>query len=221
MTSPRGSTSRKFAVAAEIDSAAVRRINSALLNLSQKEAGLAMRRGFTKWGRFARATLAAAAPMGRATATEFVRGSVRPNVHLKFNVQAKVKGFRQGLVQWVAVGIKEIPGSYLTPHWYLRWVEYGHLIVRAVAEGEPRKMVKGADGVSRYNPSYYTEHAAWTERNRTELVRLRGRGLLTARGKKVVGRSGGTKFISRTAPVVTAQAERYLMPEIEKALQKV
>lgn len=208
-------------MAAHIDAEAVKRINSALLNLGQKEAGLAMRRGFTKWSRFAKAALAAAAPMGRETATEYVRGSVRPNVHLKFNVHTRVRGFRKGLVQWVAVGIKEIPGSYLTPHWYLRWVENGHLIVRAVAPGEPTKMKKDADGVSRYNPNYYSEHAAWTERNRTEIVRLRGRGLLTARGKKIVGRSGGTKFVSRTAPIVTAQAERYLMPEIEKELRKV
>lgn len=148
MTSPRGSTrGRRFAVAAEIDDAAVRRINSALLNLSQHEAGKAMRRGFGKWSKVAKRTVEAMAPLGRMAATEKVRGSERPNVHLKFSAHAKVKGYRKGLVQWVAVGIKEIAGSYLTPHWYLRWVENGHAIkrrstneemIRAVSRGERR-----------------------------------------------------------------------------------
>lgn len=130
MTLPRASRGRRFEVAAEIDDAAVRRINSALLKLGQQEAGKAMRRGFTKWSKAAKAAVSANAPFGRATAVEKVRGAVRPNVHLKFSAHAKVKGYRKGLVQWVAVGIKEIAGSYLTPHWYLRWVEEGHAIKR-------------------------------------------------------------------------------------------
>ena len=142
MTSPRGSTgSRKFAVAAEIDDKAVERINRALLNLGQKEAQKAMRRGFGKWSKVAKTMVAAMAPMGRMTSTERVRGAERPNVHLKFSAHSKVKGYRQGLVTWVAVGIKEIPGSYLTPHWYLRWVENGHAIKRRATEEETIRMV--------------------------------------------------------------------------------
>lgn len=138
MTSPRGS----FATIVELDKDAVRRINAALLSLPTKEAGLAMRRGFGKWSRHARKLVEANAPFGRATATEFVRGSVRPNVHLKFSAATKVRGYQKGLVVWAAVGIKEIPGSYLTPHWYLRWVENGHAIKRKATGLEYEARIK-------------------------------------------------------------------------------
>lgn len=125
--------------------AAVQRINAVLLSLPTKEAGNAMRRGFGKWTRAARKVVEANAPFGRATATEQVRGAVRPNVHLKFSGATKVKGYNKGLVVWAAVGIREIPGSYLTPHWYLRWVERGHAIKRAASKGEYEARIKRGD----------------------------------------------------------------------------
>lgn len=138
MTSRRGS----FAVVVELDKNAVQRINSALLNLPQKEAARAMRRGFGKWSRAARKIVEANAPFGRSSATEKIRGSVRPNVHLKFSAATRVKGYSRGLVVWCAVGIKEIPGSYLTPHWYLGWVERGHAIKRRATQLEYDARIK-------------------------------------------------------------------------------
>lgn len=138
MTSKRGS----FAVVLELDKDAVRKINSALLGLPTKEAARAMRRGFGKWGRVAKKIVESNAPFGRSKATEFVRGSVRPNVHLKFAAGTRVKGYSRGLVVWAAVGIKEIPGSYLTPHWYLGWVERGHAIKRKATQLEYDARIK-------------------------------------------------------------------------------
>ena len=188
MTSSRAYSNRKFAVAAEIDGAAVRAINSALLRIGKEDAQKAMRRGFSKWGSATKRMLAAAAPMGRTASTERVRGAVRPNVHLKFNAATRAKGYRKGLVQWIAVGIKEIRGSYLTPHWYLRWVENGHNIVRrATAEEELR-------------------------------ARTRGESPKLAR-RKTIGRVAPNPFVRRTATVALSQVDRFLMPEIEKAVK--
>ena len=132
MTSRRAS----FAVVVSLDEAAVRRINSRLLELGEKDARNAMRRGFGRWSRAAKKLVEQYAPFGRSASTEQVRGTRRPNVHLKFSAATKVKGYRKGLVQWCAVGIKEITGSYLTPHWYLRWVENGHALRRKATESE-------------------------------------------------------------------------------------
>lgn len=132
MTSRRGS----FAMIVELDRDAVRRINARLLELSEVDARNAMRRGFGKWTRAAKKIVEANAPFGRSNPTETIRGSARPNVHLKFNAATKVRGYRKGLVQWAAVGIKEITGSYLTPHWYLGWVERGHALARRATAGE-------------------------------------------------------------------------------------
>lgn len=132
MTSQRGS----FAVIVELDRRSVEQINHRLLQLPQQNASRAMRRGFGKWSRSARRIVEANAPFGRATPTERIRGSARPNVHLKFNAATRIKGYRKGLVVWAAVGIKEIPGSYLTPHWYLGWVERGHAIRRKSTDPE-------------------------------------------------------------------------------------
>jgi len=138
MTSRRGS----FATIVELDKDAVRRINAALLSLPTKEASLAMRRGFGKWTRTVKKVVEANAPFGRATATEKIRGDIRPNVHLKFSAATKIKGYSRGLVVWAAVGIKEIRGSYLTPHWYLGWVERGHAIKRGASTLEYEARIK-------------------------------------------------------------------------------
>jgi hypothetical protein len=136
MTSRNGSTSKTFAIGCEIDEKAIERINQQLLMLSQKDARNAMRRGLGKWSRFTKKTLEATAPFGRATATEYVRKAVRPNVHLKWSVITRVKGYSKGLVTWMAVGVKRIDGTYLTPHWYQGWVENGHAIKRATTQAE-------------------------------------------------------------------------------------
>jgi hypothetical protein len=190
MTSPQGSSrGRKFALACEIDAASVRRINHALMQLSQKEASLAMRRGFSKWGRATKAYVSASAPMGRPSSVEYVRGAIRPNVHLKFAVATKQKGFRKGLVQWFGVGIQEISGSYLTPHWYLRWVENGHLIKRKSTKAEKAwEISRGA------SPK--------------------------AAARRVIGRVLANPFMQRAANFMLPQAERFLVIECNKALEK-
>jgi len=134
MTLPRGSKS--FVLGTEIDSQALERVNHALLRLSEKDARNAMRRGLGKWSKVVKKSLEASAPFGRTTATEKVRGVVRPNVHLKWSLITKVKGYSKGLVTWVGVGIRRIDGSYLTPHWYLGWLENGHLIKRRSTTAE-------------------------------------------------------------------------------------
>jgi hypothetical protein len=136
MTSLPNFKGQTFAIGCEIDERAIKRINAQLLKLSQKDARNAMRRGLGKWSRFTKKTLEATAPFGRATATEYVRKAVRPNVHLKWSVATKVKGYSRGLVQWIAVGVKRIDGSYLTPHWYHGWLENGHAIKRATTQAE-------------------------------------------------------------------------------------
>lgn len=136
MTSPPNFKGQTFAIGCEIDERSIERINAQLLKLNQKDARNAMRRGLGKWSRFTKKTLEATAPFGRATATEYVRKAVRPNVHLKWSVATKVKGYSKGLVQWIAVGVKRIDGSYLTPHWYHGWLENGHAIKRATTQAE-------------------------------------------------------------------------------------
>lgn len=125
-----------LAVRAEIDGAAIDAINKRLAALEKDGAAKAMRNGFRKWGNITKKVVQANAPFGKAKATEKIRGVVRPNVHLKWNVITKVKGYAQGKVVWLAIGIKEIRGSYLTPHWYLRWIEYGHEVKRAASKYE-------------------------------------------------------------------------------------
>lgn len=136
MTSPPNFRGRTFAIGCEIDEQAIRTINSRLVELEQRDARNAMRRGFGKWGRATKKVLEANAPFGKTSATERVRGATRPNVHLKWSVATKVKGYSKGLVQWIAVGVKRIDGSYLTPHWYHGWLENGHAIKRATTQAE-------------------------------------------------------------------------------------
>jgi hypothetical protein len=131
-----GRRGRTFAVGVEIDDAALRAINARLLTLNERDARNAMRRGFSKWTGAVRRLLASSAPFGKTSATERVRGAVRPNVHLKWSIATKVKGYSKGLVTWAAVGVKRIDGSYLTPHWYHGWLENGHAIKRATTTAE-------------------------------------------------------------------------------------
>jgi hypothetical protein len=125
-----------LAITAEIDGAAIDAINKRLAALDKDGASKAMRNGFRKWGNITKKVVAANAPFGRAQATEKIRGVTRPNVHLKWNVITKVKGYARGKVVWMAIGIREIKGSYLTPHWYLRWIEYGHEVKRGATKFE-------------------------------------------------------------------------------------
>jgi hypothetical protein len=125
-----------FAVTAEIDGAEIEDLNRRLRRLSVDRAGKAMKNGFRTWGKRYRQAVMALAPYGRSSPTEVVRGEVRPNPHIRDMIAVKVRGYRKGEVIWAAVGVKEVPGSYTTPHWYLRWVEFGHVIKRKSTEAE-------------------------------------------------------------------------------------
>lgn len=141
-----------LSITAELDGNAVDAINKALKRLDAEGAPKAMRNGFKRWTTVVRKVVAKNAPFGRATATEKVRGVIRPNVHLKWNVVTKAKGYAKGRVQWAAIGIREIRGSYLTPHWYLRWIEYGHNVVRAATPQEQlRQRTRGAERRREYS----------------------------------------------------------------------
>lgn len=137
-----------FKAACEIDYGAMDRINAALREMPEKTAGRALRNGFRAYTKLLRKTVESMAPMGSHRATEKVRGVERPNPHIKENIATTVKGYRRGTLIWAAVGVKEVPGSYVTPHWYLRWVEFGHDVKRRatgpemsllVSRGEPRR----------------------------------------------------------------------------------
>ena len=95
-----------------------------------------LRNAFRKWTTMTKKVVAASAPYGRSGATEFVRGEKRPNVHIKNNIATKVKGYSKGTLIWAAVGVKEVRGTYVTPHWYLRWVEFGHDVKRKATMNE-------------------------------------------------------------------------------------
>ena len=128
-------SSNSFRVEVTLDEASLKRTNLRLKALGEKHAGLAMRRGFRKWTTLGKKTMASFAPYGRSRSVETVRGQPRPNPHIRNAVAAKVKGWRKGQVVWAAIGIREIPRSYATPHWYARWVEFGHAIKVRPSEG--------------------------------------------------------------------------------------
>lgn len=123
-------SSNKFTLLCEVSGRDIDAVNDRLLKLGRDGASRAMRNGFRKWTTFAKRLMVANAPFGRSNASEVVRGHRRLNVHIRNNVATKVKGFSKGRVVWAAVGIKEKRGSYDTPHWYLRWVEFGHALKR-------------------------------------------------------------------------------------------
>lgn len=128
-------SSNKFRVEVTLDQTAFTQVNRRLRALGEKHASLAMRRAFRKWTTLGKKTMSALAPYGRRGSTEVVRGQVRPNPHIRDAVASKVKGWRKGQVVWAGIGIREIPRSYATPHWYARWVEFGHALKRRPSEG--------------------------------------------------------------------------------------
>ena len=130
----RTTSSNRFKVEVRLDDAELRRVNLRLKALGDREGPLAMRRAFRKWTTLGKKTMSRLAPYGRGNATETVRGTVRPNPHIRNAVASKVKGWRKGQVLWAAIGIREIPRSYATPHWYSRWVEFGHDLKAAPTE---------------------------------------------------------------------------------------
>ncbi len=125
-----------FTALVEIDGAEIETINRKLKRLGDDLAPKALKGGFRRWTTLCKRTARNLAPRGRDSATERVRGQERPNVHIADFIATKVKGYSKGRVVWAAVGVKEIRGSYATPHWYLRWVEFGHKIKRAATMPE-------------------------------------------------------------------------------------
>lgn len=185
-------SSNKFRVEVQLDDKALSLVNKRLRALGDKNAGLAMRRAFRKWTTLGKKTMASLAPMGRPGPTEKVRGAERPNPHIKKAVASKVKGWRKGQVVWAAIGIREIPRSYVTPHWYARWVEFGHDIKRA--------------------PGQAVEQA---RRARGETRRSAIRATVT------VGKVRGRYFMTRTLQAVSPQLIPMLDAEIDKEAEKI
>jgi hypothetical protein len=125
-----------FTALVEIDGAEIEMLNRKLRRLGDDLAPKALRNGFRKWTTLCKRTAKTLAPRGPSRPTEKVRGTERPNPHISDFITTKVKGYSKGRVVWAAVGVKEIRGSYATPHWYLRWVEFGHKIKRRATQAE-------------------------------------------------------------------------------------
>lgn len=133
-----------FTAVVEVNGADIELVNRKLKALGTERAGKAMKSGFRKWTKKVANTVKMVAPLGNMRPTEKVRGEIRPNPHIRDFITTKVKGYSKGTVVWAAVGVKEIRGSYTTPHWYLRWVEFGHeLKRRATAEESIRLVARG------------------------------------------------------------------------------
>ena len=115
-----------FGFVVELNHADIDRVNAKLRALSDETAVKSLRNGMRAWLKVAKRTLAANTPRSRHGATESYRGWRVPNVHIQDNLVTKVKGWKQGRIQWAALGVKQVKGSIITPHWYLRWVEFGH-----------------------------------------------------------------------------------------------
>lgn len=130
-----------FRLIVEIDGAEIEAVNRKLKALGDVRAANAMRNGFRKWTKRVATIAKAMIPQGKAAPTEKVRGEVRPNPHIRDFVTTKVVGYSRGKVIWAAVGVKELRGSYATPHWYLRWVELGHDLKRAATDEERIRLV--------------------------------------------------------------------------------
>jgi len=81
-----------FGLVVELDAKAIEAVNARLRTLGGEGATRAMRNGFRRWTKVAQKAVEAAAPFGRTSSVETVRGAERPNVHLKFAVATKVKG---------------------------------------------------------------------------------------------------------------------------------
>lgn len=137
-----------FKIAVEVDGADIESVNRKLSRLPDPLGSRAMKNGFREFFKRVRATARGLAPKGRPTATEKVRGEVKPNPHIRNFLAYTVRGYRRGTVVWAAFGVREKRGSYETPHWYLRWVEFGHDIKRAATEEEQIRLA--ARGERRY-----------------------------------------------------------------------
>lgn len=188
----RSTSSNRFRVEVELDEKELRRVNLALRSLGEREGPLAMRRAFRKWTNAGKKTMAALAPYGRTSSTEKVRGQARPNPHIRDAVTAKVKGWRKGQILWAAIGIREIPRSYATPHWYSRWVEFGHALKRAPS---PEMMAM--------------------RRARGAIRRREVRAAVT------VGKVPGQFFMTRTLKTISPMIVPMLDVEIEKGIRKL
>lgn len=140
-----------FNISAEVNGADIELVNRELKRLATPYATEAMKAGFRKYTTRVAKVAKTLAPFGNAAASEKVRGVERPNPHIRNHITTKVRGYSQGKVVWAAVGVKEKRGSYETPHWYLRWVEFGHKIRRkATAEEQLRAKTRGATKKKEY-----------------------------------------------------------------------
>lgn len=157
-----------FKISAEIDPAELEAVNRQLRKLGNPYATEAMKRGFRRYTKRVVKAAETLAPVGRPSPTEKVRGKERPNPHLKDNVFAKVKGYARGEVVWAAVGIREKRGSYETPHWYFRWVEFGHALRRRAtapeqallkSRGNERKKEYGFVTIGRVKATHFLKRA--------------------------------------------------------------
>jgi hypothetical protein len=124
-----------FKVAVEIDGATIDELNRKFKQLAAPMGTKAMKSGFREWFKKTRAVAKAMAPYGRPAATEKVRGVNRPNPHIKDHMAYTVRGYSKGRVVWGGLGIRN-RGGYDTPHWYLRWVEFGHDLKRKATPNE-------------------------------------------------------------------------------------
>jgi hypothetical protein len=125
-----------FKVAVEINYGDIDAVNRKLSKLAVPASTRAMKSGFRQWFKGVRSTAKALAPYGDTRAMETVRGQKRPNPHIRDHIAYTVRGYSKGRVVWGALGVKERRGSYDTPHWYLRWVEFGHEIKRRATQNE-------------------------------------------------------------------------------------
>lgn len=218
MTSRHAYKGRKFATAVEIDQAQLQRVNSALLKIPSDFSRIAIRNAFRKWARGTKAAVSAAAPLGPVTPTEWVRGLRRPNPHLKFSVAAKMKTYQRDLVQWVGVGIKEVKGSYLTPHWYLRWVERGHSTFRRI--GTPPKKIRGPLGwVKPFD--WEARVRKWEQDNRDEIHLAIRTGTRSKGGfARRVSFVPPNPFITRTAARAFHVLEPIVVQEVDAVIRR-
>lgn len=158
-----------FNISAEVNGADIEEVNRRLRRLQGPYATEAMKTGFRSYTTRVAKLAKPLAPFGKATATEKVRGTERPNPHIRNHITTKVSGYSQGRVVWAAIGIKEKRGTYDTPHWYVRWVEFGHRIrrkatteeqIRAKSRGETRKKEYAFKTVGTVKGAFFLKRAS-------------------------------------------------------------
>lgn len=158
-----------FNISAEVNHADIELVNRELKRLATPYAAEAMKSGFRVYTRRVAKLATGLAPFGRPNPQEKVRGQIRPNPHIRNHITTKVAGYSQGRVVWAATGIKEKRGTYETPHWYVRWVEFGHRVrrkasaeeqLRARTRGETRKKEYGFRTVGTVKGAFFLQRAA-------------------------------------------------------------